>query len=205
MIDSEEAACRYVANLTDAASFAKLETYTAMLLIEAEQQNLIARASFDAVWQRHIADSMQLLAHVPRGTGRLADFGTGAGLPGIVLAIAAPDTEVHCYESRTKRVAWLEQCVDKLQLANCHIHHGQVQRADAISAHCLTARAFAPIDKLLRLTTRFAAKNAVWVLPRGRSAWQDSEAARRAGFVFHVEQSITQGDAGILVGGRARL
>ena len=94
MIGTEDEARTFCAALTDAQGLARLHAFIGMLEAENRQQNLISSASLDSVWQRHIADSLQLLLHVPRETGAWLDLGSGAGMPGLVLAIARPDLPI---------------------------------------------------------------------------------------------------------------
>ena len=89
MIDSEDSARDWLRSLPecDDAAMARLEQLVALLIEENARQNLVSAASLDSVWQRHIADSAQLLPHVPRETSSpWLDLGTGAGFPGLVIA-----------------------------------------------------------------------------------------------------------------------
>ena len=114
MIASETAARQFCAERTDEAGFQRLERFAALLRAENERQNLVSAASLESVWQRHFADSLQLLDHVSRGTeglpeaetGRWLDLGTGAGFPGLALAIARSDVTIVLVESRKRRVDW---------------------------------------------------------------------------------------------------
>ena len=94
ILGSEEEARAFCAGLTDAAGMARLERLAVMLIEENARQNLIAKSSEEAIWLRHFADSAQLLAHVPRETSPWLDLGTGAGLPGLVVAAMRPETEI---------------------------------------------------------------------------------------------------------------
>lgn len=103
MIASEDDARAFVAKRCSAEAFAVLESYVEHLRREAENQNLVSRNSLDAVWSRHIADSAQLLDHVPRGNMNWLDLGSGAGLPGLVIAIMRPDIAVTLVEARDRK------------------------------------------------------------------------------------------------------
>ena len=105
MIDSEESARDWLRALPecDDAAVDRLQRFIALLAEENTRQNLVSAASLDEVWRRHIVDSAQLLAHVPRGTSPWLDLGTGAGFPGMVVAALRPDCEVLMVESRTRR------------------------------------------------------------------------------------------------------
>ena len=83
MIGTEDEARSFCAAFTDDQGMVRLAEFTGMLEAENRQQNLISAASLESVWQRHIADSLQLLLHVPRETGAWLDLGSGAGMPEI--------------------------------------------------------------------------------------------------------------------------
>ncbi|MFN5822167.1 MAG: 16S rRNA (guanine(527)-N(7))-methyltransferase RsmG, partial [Novosphingobium sp.] len=112
MIATEQQARAWLAALPewDAVAAERIERLIALLVEENARQNLVAAASLPLVWQRHIADSAQLLPHVPRETSSSwLDLGTGAGFPGLVIAALRPDCEVVMVESRARRIEWLER------------------------------------------------------------------------------------------------
>jgi 16S rRNA (guanine527-N7)-methyltransferase len=201
MIQSEEAARAFCAARCDAAAYARIERFTNLLGEENARQNLVSDASLAAVWQRHIADSLQLLDHVPSEATPWLDLGSGAGMPGLVIAMARPDLRIALVESRRKRIDWLERVRSEFALANCTIHGARLENVESRESAVITARAFAPLGKLLDLSARFSTHSTRWVLPKGRSGAQElaeQPAAIRA--MFHVEQSVTDPEAGILIG-----
>lgn len=201
MIDSEGAARQFTAERCDQAAMDRIEALIAALKEENEKQNLVSRGSLAHVWQRHIADSAQLLDHVPRETGAWLDLGTGAGFPGLVVAAMRPDAEVVLVESRARRVEWLARMAAELGLKHCRIKGKRLELVNAFPASVISARAFAPLPKLFDLSARFSTADTVWVLPKGRSAQQELSAMpKRFGKMFHVEHSLTDSDAGIIVG-----
>jgi 16S rRNA (guanine527-N7)-methyltransferase len=202
MIASEAEARDFCATLCDEAAMDRLATFIGLLEAENRQQNLISTASLDQVWQRHIADSLQLLLHVPRETpSPWLDLGSGAGMPGLVLAIARPDLTFHLVESRKKRVSWLEGVAREFGLENCRVHGARLESVETAPMAVICARAFAPLEKLLSLSARFSTQHTVWLLPKGRSAAQElSEQPESIRRMFHVEQSRTDGQAGIVTG-----
>lgn len=201
MIASEEQARAFVAERSDAVALARLESFIARLRIANETQNLVSRASLDGVWRRHIADSAQLLDHVPRETSPWVDFGSGAGLPGLVVAAIQPDRRVFLVESRKLRTAWLSEMIQELELRNCSVLAGDASRVNVFDAQVISARAFAPMDRLIALSARFSTSSTRWVLPKGRSAAQEVATLPPAlRGMFHVEQSLTDPEAGIVVG-----
>lgn len=200
MIDSEEAARRFCAERADPAGMARLERFAALLAEENERQNLVSAASLAMVWQRHFADSLQLLDHVPRGTGPWLDLGSGAGIPGLVLACAQPDTAIMLVESRKRRVEWLIRAAAALEL-RCQVFGARLESVETVPVRVITARAFAPLGKLLTLSARFSTRDTTWLLPKGRSAAQElAEQSPGVRAMFHVEQSRTDPEGGILIG-----
>ena len=201
MITSEEEARAYCARLADPDAMARLERYIAMLEEENCRQNLVSAASFEHVWQRHIADSLQLLAHVPPASSPWLDLGSGAGLPGLVIAIARTDIRVCLVESRRRRADWLRAAAIELGLPRCEAIGDRLEDVSTFNAAVISARAFAPLGRLLALSGRFSTPDTVWVLPKGLSASKElaeQEPAVRA--MFHVERSATNPEAGLLIG-----
>lgn len=201
MIASEAEARQFCAARTDAAGIVRLDRFASLLGEENQRQNLVSSASLQAVWQRHFADSLQLFDHVPRETGAWLDLGSGAGFPGLVLAMARPDIRITLVESRKRRVEWLARVVAEMELAHCRVVGARLESVDSFPAGVITARAFAPLGKLLSLSARFSTRATVWLLPKGRSAAQERagqpESVRK---MFHVEHSQTDPGGGILVG-----
>lgn len=201
ILTSEEQARDFCGKLTDAAGVERLTLFAEMLAQENAQQNLVSKASLDFVWLRHLADSAQLLQHVPDQTGLWLDLGTGAGFPGLVIAMMQPDRKVMLVESRKKRVDWLSRVAEDLNLMNCYVVGARVEDLDEVKASVISARAFAPLDKLLTLAGRFSTPDTTWLLPKGRSAAKElAEQPRKISALFHVEQSCTDDEAGILLG-----
>lgn len=202
MICDEAQARASISEWAGAAAIDKLEMLAAALRVENDRQNLVSKASMDEVWVRHFADSAQLLTHVPRETrGPWFDLGSGAGFPGLVLAILRPDESTVLVESRRRRIDWLEDIAERLDLPNCEIEGKRLELVDTRKAAVISARAFAPLPKLLNLSARFSTATTYWVLPKGRSAAQEvEELPRNMRKMFHVEQSLTDDEAGIVIG-----
>lgn len=206
MIVTEEEARAYVAGLTDPAGMARLETLAAMVLDENQRQNLIARATEPHLWQRHIADSAQLLQNVSRETlganagGPWLDLGSGPGFPGLVIAALCPNMPVVLVESRARRVEFLHRAVAAMDLPKCQVEGQRLERVEPFAARAISARAFAPLDRLLHLSAPFSTRATAYVLPKGRSAAQELEALKPSSrAMFHVKHSLTDPDAGIIV------
>jgi 16S rRNA (guanine527-N7)-methyltransferase len=206
MILTEEQARAYVAGLTDAEGMARLERFAALVLDENQRQNLIAKATEPHIWQRHIADSAQLLENVSRETlgpnaqGAWLDLGSGPGFPGLVIAALCPKMPVVLVESRARRVAFLESVIAALDLKKCRVEGQRLERVTPFPARAISARAFAPLPKLLALSAPFSTRQTAYVLPKGRSAAQELQSLKPSiRTMFHVKHSLTDPDAGIIV------
>lgn len=202
MIDTEGAARDWLQQLPecDEAAMCRLEKLVTLLAEENQRQNLVSAASLDEVWRRHIVDSAQLLSFVPRGTSPWLDLGTGAGFPGLVIASLRPECEVLMVESRARRIDWLERARMALDLLNARVIGKRLEQVETVHAKVISARAFAPLDRLLSLSARFSTSETQWLLPKGRSAKQELKELRGWNHQFHVEQSVTDPQAGIIVG-----
>ncbi|MFC0684288.1 16S rRNA (guanine(527)-N(7))-methyltransferase RsmG [Novosphingobium clariflavum] len=203
MISTEDEARDWLRALPeyDQAAQERLEILVRMLAEENTRQNLVSAASLDQVWLRHIVDSAQLLPHVPRGTSSpWIDLGTGAGFPGLVIAALRPECEVLMVESRARRIEWLDRARLAMGLDKARVLGQRLELVETREARVISARAFAPLEKLLTLSARFSTSDTVWLLPKGRSAQQELDDLRKWRHVFHVEQSLTDPQAGIIVG-----
>jgi 16S rRNA (guanine527-N7)-methyltransferase len=181
-------------------TWALLERYVAILLSAADEQNLIADSTKPHIWARHIVDSAQLLTHAGDDDGRdWIDLGSGAGLPGIVIACLV-DRPLMMVESRRKRIDFLNDVIADLNLGNARVFGGRVETVPATKAAVISARAYAPLPKLFSSALHLSDKKTVWVLPKGRNAQNELEAARPAWQgVFHVEPSVTDADSALIV------
>jgi 16S rRNA (guanine527-N7)-methyltransferase len=103
-------------------------------------------------------------------------------------------------ESRKRRVEFLARCVEELALTNCTVEGQRLEQVSPFKAHVISARAFAPLEKLLRLSAPFSTSDTRYVLPKGRSAAQELKATKSSiRRMFHVKHSLTDADAGIIV------
>ncbi len=203
MIGDEAAARAWVAALphSDALAMERFDSLARLLADENTRQNLVSANSLADVWRRHIADSAQLVSHVPRETtGPWLDLGTGAGFPGLVAAILLPESPVAMVESRPRRTEWLRRACEQLDLTNAEVIESRLERLADRQVRVISARAFAPLNKLLELSFRFSTSDTVWLLPKGRSAKHELEGLSGWRHKFHVEQSVTDAEAGIIVG-----
>ena len=160
--------------------------------------NLIGPKEFDRIWDRHIADSLQLLPHLPSDP-KVLDLGSGGGFPGLVLAAAieAPGS-VTMVESVGKKCVFLRSAVDALSLAAA-VRHARVEALDPWPVSVVTARAFAPLPKLMKYAAPFLSAGAFGLFHKGKS-WQEeiAEASRDWTFAHEMVPSRTSDDGVLL-------
>lgn len=178
----------------------RLERYVAILLSAMDEQNLIAESTRPHVWARHIVDSAQLLIHAaPAGEGEWIDLGSGAGLPGVVIACLS-DRPVLMVESRRKRIDFLNDVIVHIGVAHARVFGGRVESVPHTAAAVISARAYAPLPKLFSSALHLSDKNTLWVLPKGRNAQNELEATRPAWQAkAKVEPSVTDEQSAIIV------
>ena len=180
--------------------WAQLDRFAKMLIAENDRQNLIAASTIPTLWVRHVADSAQLLALDRARDGLWIDVGSGPGLPGLVVAILR-DRPLLLVESRRRRCDFLRAVTAELDLSHAEVAEASLERVETRAASTISARAFAPLDKLIGLSTRFSTESTRWLLPKGRNAVKELALLPRAWQrMFHVEQSRTDAESYILVG-----
>ena len=149
----------------DGATRERLERFAALLLHWNATLNLIAPADAPVLWPRHIADLLQLVPILPEGLERAIDLGSGGGFPGLVLAIA---TGVHfeLIESDRRKASFLRSAVLETA-APATVHACRIEQADLPPARLVTARALAPLPRLLPLASRLLAPDGVCLFLKG--------------------------------------
>ena len=179
-------------------TYEKLEAYAGLLREESDRQNLVSASTLEHLWDRHILDSAQLVKLEPRPGATWLDVGSGAGLPGIVIACLV-EGSVRLVEPRRLRADFLHRVVESLQL-DAQVVASKVERLEGCF-DVITARAVAPLAELLRISAHLSTRKTVWALPKGRNARRElAEAQRSWQGVFHVERSVTDEDSWIIVG-----
>ncbi|WP_158850437.1 16S rRNA (guanine(527)-N(7))-methyltransferase RsmG [Saccharothrix deserti] len=167
----------------------KAVAFTALLTEHGVERGLIGPREVDRLWDRHILNSAVVAELLPEGS-RVVDVGSGAGLPGIPLAIARPDLNLTLLEPMARRVAWLNECVEALDL-KITVIRGRAEEGpvrDQLSgSDVVTARAVAPLERLTRWCLPLLRPGGRLVALKGESAAEelerDAEAVRRAGGV----------------------
>ena len=182
----------------------RLDRYVALLLDENERQNLIGQSTVQEIWDRHIADSAQLVRFAPRPDSSWLDIGSGAGLPGLVIAILTQGP-VTLVEPRKLRANFLQRSAETLGLASrVTVHAAKVERITG-TFDVITARAVASLEALLRISQHLSTDKTVWVFPKGKTAQSElAEAQRTWQGEFRLEPSVTSGEAAIVVAAGVR-
>lgn len=184
----------------------RLALYADLLQRWQARINLVGPATLPDLWQRHMLDSAQLMAHLPASVGTLilADIGSGAGFPGLVLAalgVGQSGGHVHLIESDTRKCAFLREVGRVMGLPAVTVHNRRIEAAALPPlVDCVTARALAPLDQLLVYTRRLLRPGGTALFLKGESWQAEVAAAQVAGhtFTFHAHPSITQFGAVIL-------
>ncbi len=202
---TEEEAKAWLRDYLDVSreTFAQLDALRSLVTIENENQNLVGSATIDSFWSRHIVDSAQLLRFVPERSNAQqqcwVDLGTGAGFPGMVIAILWPG-QVTLVEMRRARAAFLSTAVNTLGLKNAAVRAQKTEAIPSMRADFISARAYAPLTRLFQSAQHLSNRQTQWLLPKGKSAKDELETIKTTwSGTFHVEQSITDPDAAILL------
>ncbi len=181
-------------------TMAKFDDYAAMLVDWQSRMNLVGASTVPLVWERHFADSAQLLALSGYGKSWL-DVGAGAGFPGLVVALLDPNARLTLVESIAKKCRFLDAVVEKLDLSDrVTIENRRIETLPKQKFDIITARALAALDQLFDWGLAYAGSGTRWLLPKGiQVADEVSGAARRFAFVHDLVPSQTDADARIVV------
>lgn len=159
-------------------TLARLKAYADTLLDWNERHNLVARSTLPDLWQRHFWDSAQLAPLIPDTAKTLADLGSGAGFPGLVLAAMRPDLAVTLHEATTKKCAFLQAAADRMGL-RVTIENARMEDLPPRPFDVVTARACAPLPQLLEYAHRFMIPNSVCLFLKGQNVGSElTEAAK---------------------------
>lgn len=165
----------------------RLDRYQNLLLRWTERINLIAPSTRASIATRHIADSLQLWPHAPAEARSWVDLGSGGGLPGLVIAIIAaeqrPGLTVTLVESDQRKAVFLRHAAAELGLP-ARVVARRIESLPPMPQDVISARALAPLPRLLELSRPFLHSGTVLLFPKGRSAHSELTEARRH---WHIE------------------
>ncbi|MBP7252130.1 MAG: 16S rRNA (guanine(527)-N(7))-methyltransferase RsmG [Alphaproteobacteria bacterium] len=170
-----------------AASF---DDYAALLAEWQQRMNLVAPSTLPHIWHRHFADSAQLYKLLPASAVCVVDIGSGAGFPGLVLAIMAQAEgraiAVHLVESIQKKAQFLRAVALQLKLP-VTVHAERAEALRGIAADVITARALAPLEEILPLAKNFARLETILLLLKGARAEEELTSAKQS---WHFKHAI---------------
>jgi 16S rRNA (guanine527-N7)-methyltransferase len=186
-------------------SAAALAVFVDLLVKWQQRINLIGPATVEDIWQRHIADALQLLAMIRPHVRQILDLGSGGGIPGLVIAIALSQRRtvtVHLVESTGKKAAFLRQAI-ALTGAPALVHNCRIEAAAAVvrpgSVDLVTARALAPLPKLLHLASPWLEAGAYGLFHKGQDVDSElTESAKSWRIIFDKHPSVVDSSGCIL-------
>jgi 16S rRNA (guanine527-N7)-methyltransferase len=156
-------------------SFAQIETYVELLLTWQTKINLIGPSTIENIWRRHVLDALQLLPLMHSKTEAVADLGSGAGIPGLILALGG-NLRADLYESNGKKVAFMREAI-RLTRANARVHQIRLETLEdhlpERTPQYVTARALAPLERLLFWAEPLLKRGAIGLFHKGQDV--DSE------------------------------
>jgi 16S rRNA (guanine527-N7)-methyltransferase len=156
----------------------RLQVYAGLLADWNSRHNLVSRVSLDDLWRRHMWDSAQLARHIPQEAADLGDLGSGAGFPGLVLAAMRPDLKVALFEAAAKKCAFLSAAASAMGL-EVRLVNARMEDAPPEGFAVITARACAPLSKLLGYAHRFTAPGSICLLLKGQNLGEELTEAHK--------------------------
>ena len=175
----------------------RLDAYVALLLEWRERMNLIGPGEDGHVWHRHVLDCGQIARFVPRHCGSLFDLGSGAGLPGLVLAIlGVPGVEL--VESDRKKAAFLRLAAETVGV-DVTVRACRAEDLDCPPAEVVTARALAPLERLVPMAHRIMAPASVAIFPKGRGVDAELAAVTRLWHLWYARKASLTDTQGCLL------
>ncbi|PZP33250.1 MAG: 16S rRNA (guanine(527)-N(7))-methyltransferase RsmG [Roseateles depolymerans] len=173
----------------------QLLAYLALLQKWNKVYNLTAVRDPAQMLSHHLVDSLSALPPLLRhgAPARLMDVGAGGGLPGVVIAICCPGTDVSCVDAVAKKATFIQQVAAELKLPNLHGVHSRVEQLATPAFGLITSRAFASLLDFTTLTRQHLAPGAVWMAMKGQHPAEEIAALPADVEVFHVEQLTVPG------------
>ena len=195
MRDTLEAAARALGLELSPTQVDQLLAYLALLQKWNKVYNLTAVRDPAQMLSHHLVDSLSAIPPLLRhgAPARLMDVGAGGGLPGVVIAICCPGTDVTCVDAVAKKATFIQQVAAELKLPNLHGVHSRVEQLSSEPFGVITSRAFASLLDFTSLTRQHLAPGAVWLAMKGQHPADEIAALPGDVEVFHVEQLSVPG------------
>lgn len=174
-----------------------LEDFVVALLQENQKFNFIGQSTIENIWERHILDSAQLLPFITNKNAKFADFGTGAGFPGLVLSMLGL-REIHLVEKSFRKADFLRRA--KLFSTNrVFVHQAKLEELSAMEFDCILSRALAPLPKLLEYCKKFLKKDGYCLFLKGKNLDKEIELAKESfQFEYELHPSLTSSESNII-------
>lgn len=173
---------------------ARLQIYADLLVKWQTSINLVGASTLPDLWRRHFLDSAQLAKHVPDGP--ILDLGSGAGFPGLVLAILGKGP-VHLVESDARKCAFLREAA-RLTSANATVHHQRIETVPVFPVAAITARALAPLVDLLKMSEKFITPTVQLLFLKGRNSEEELTQAAKE-WNMHIDRVPSLSDSSGLI------
>lgn len=160
-------------------AFPAVDRFAHELAVQGEPRGLIGPREIGRIWDRHILNSAAVVQYLPQ-EGTIVDIGSGAGLPGLVIAAMRPQAEIVLVEPMERRCVWLAEMTEAMELTNVEIKRGRAEEFhDAFEADIVTSRAVAALDKLARWSLPLLRPGGQLVILKGRNVAAEIEPAQK--------------------------
>ena len=180
-----------------ASQILALESYVLDLLNENQLYNFIGKSTINDIWHRHILDSIQLVKYLNNFTDKFADFGSGAGFPGVILSIAGVK-EIHLIEKAFRKADFLRK-IKNISPNKIFVHQKKLEEITNLKFDCIVSRALAPLDKLLNYCNIFLEPNGYCLFLKGKNLPQEIALAKQNfNFTYELFPSITNKESNII-------
>ncbi len=184
-----------------AAEMERLDCFVSLLCEWQQRMNLVSTSSLKDLWRRHMLDSVQLKKFIRDTDKTSLDFGSGAGFPGMVLGILTSGPQhdpVHLVESHGRKCSFLHEVARKTE-ANVVIHNARIENLEPFPVDVITARAVAPLEKLLTYSTPFMAKNSRCLFLKGLKSEQELTESRKKWNMIVTEAESLSDASGVIL------
>ncbi len=177
----------------------RLKAFVGLLEDWNQRHNLVSKNAMADVWRRHVWDSAQLMDYLPAYTKTVADLGSGAGFPGLVLAeLLRGRADVVLYESTRKKADFLQAATERMGLS-VGIRNVRIEAEAHAPVDVVTARALAPLDKLLGYAQKMAARHTVCLFLKGQSVASELTEARKSWRMKTLQHPSATDPSGVIL------
>ena len=181
----------------DDSQIKNLEGFVDLLLNENDNFNFIGKSTIENIWDRHILDSAQLLRFIENKNIKFADFGTGAGFPGIVLSILGL-REIHLVEKSFRKSEFLRRA-KSFSPNRIFVHQSKLEELSKLEFDCVVSRALAPLDQLLDYSKKFLKADGYCLFLKGKNLTKEIELAKKTfQFEYELHASLTSLESNII-------